>query len=154
LQVKVLRPESYWFNDTGKVVSVDQVRRAGQNNCAPLPLPLPLPASCVLAPAPVCGTSWLLSRAHGRRGLCSAAAAPAWRALSLGEDLSDAARRQNEGVRYPVVVRFEKVNYAGYSTNNYGLSEVRCVSMPNCQAGVSFLSTAGGALKPPPLPRL
>jgi len=27
-------------------------------------------------------------------------------------------------VRYPVVVRFEKVNYAGYSTNNYGLSEI------------------------------
>ena len=46
-------PESYWFNDYGKVISVDQ-----------------------------------------------------------------------SGVRYPVVVRFEKVNYAGVSTNNYALDEI------------------------------
>ena len=31
---------------------------------------------------------------------------------------------QTAGVRYPVVVRFEKVNYAGVATNNYGLDEV------------------------------
>ena len=51
--VRILRPESYWFRDTGKVVAVDQ-----------------------------------------------------------------------SGIRYPVVVSFEKVNYAGVSTNNYALDEV------------------------------
>ncbi len=29
------------------------------------------------------------------------------------------------GIRYPVVVRFEQQNYAGVSTNNYGLNEVQ-----------------------------
>ncbi|KAK9793729.1 hypothetical protein WJX73_002610 [Symbiochloris irregularis] len=56
-RVKILRPESFWYRDTGKVVSVDQ-----------------------------------------------------------------------SGIRYPVVVRFDSVNYAGVSTNNYAIEEVEQVT--------------------------
>lgn len=52
-KVRILRKESYWFNQTGKVASVDK-----------------------------------------------------------------------SGIRYPVVVKFENVNYAGTNTNNFALNEL------------------------------
>ena len=32
------------------------------------------------------------------------------------------------GIEYPVVVRFDNVNYAGVATNNFGLKEVEVVT--------------------------
>ena len=34
------------------------------------------------------------------------------------------------GIRYPVVVRFQSVNYAGTNTNNFALNELQLVN-PN-----------------------
>ena len=38
-------------------------------------------------------------------------------------------------MRYPVVVRFDKVNYAGYSTNNYAISECQARACQKRRAG-------------------
>ena len=40
------------------------------------------------------------------------------------QDIGTVASLDKSGVRYPAVVRFDKVNYSGVNTNNFSLNEL------------------------------
>jgi photosystem I subunit 4 len=43
------------------------------------------------------------------------------------QDIGTVASVDKSGIKYSVVVRFDKVNYAGVNTNNFGESELKAV---------------------------
>lgn len=48
-------------------------------------------------------------------------------------ELGTVAALDTSGIRYPAVVRFEKVNYSGTNTNNFALNELIEVEAPKAK---------------------
>jgi photosystem I subunit 4 len=64
------------------------------------------------------------------------------------QDVGIVASVDKSGIRYPVIVRFERVNYAGVNTNNFAESELLEVEKPTPKERKTVLAGAGAKATP------
>ena len=50
------------------------------------------------------------------------------------QDVGTVATVDKSGIKYPVIVRFERVNYSGINTNNFALDELIEIEAPKAKA--------------------
>jgi photosystem I subunit 4 len=60
------------------------------------------------------------------------------------QDVGTVASIDPGGIRYPVIVRFNKINYAGVNTNNFAEAELIEIEKPTAKAKKTTPTAPGG----------
>ncbi len=65
------------------------------------------------------------------------------------KDIGTVASVDKSGIKYPVIVRFERLNYAGVNTNNFAESELEEIGTASKTEGARTLSSKATPLDSP-----